>query len=623
MVIVIVFFFVTTEEVSNIDVAGESSLGIWSTSYNFKIWGEIRPSKASKILQGTTDNRHSTSKMTMTMTTMTKRPSDNLSRRNVRRGRHHHDDRPWLYHVLSLMIMMIMSVQTVAVVAAFAPVSDSIRTRASHADKLFTTRTLPRQPATTTAAAATLHAVIPSPLLLDGIITSSNDMINEISSLLTSSSSSSSVASATSWLDVSRDQAEQLAGPFFGASLFPYLAFLWLLARPANETPKGVTVGFATCLLFVFLTIPAAIAAQVLYGVSLADSDWLHGSAESLLTITNLVTVVAFRQALSVQERNFIAAQSESQTTSATMNKIPLPSSATMWSPMIWLVTVLTGIAVATAVVPALNDPSVHTPYLGGFLDLPTQFESSLISPPHTDPENSLTVATWIIHISSLVEFLVAMGFCWRWADVTQNPTWRGLTWGLLPLHSSGITACTYHLFYNQIPILVPLQALLTCIGNTTAAWATYRIARSNGWSPTDEDEEEPEWVAFLDQITNSVGLSSSSTNNIVGNDGVNDEFDSAAVEKSVSSSGAQSPSLVGFEDLGQALAGDNDYSFLLKLFVGCAVASYAIKYGELFFDFPFEANVYAGFGFILLPSMLNAYKWYRRSEDPTFEGWF
>jgi hypothetical protein len=108
------------------------------------------------------------------------------------------------------------------------------------------------------------------------------------------SSSSLTLASISTFIDSinNRDAAEALAGPFFGASLFPYLAFLYFLDVDENETPKGVTIGFATCLLFVFLTIPAAIAAQVNYGVSLADCDWLHGSAESLLTMTNLVTVV-------------------------------------------------------------------------------------------------------------------------------------------------------------------------------------------------------------------------------------------------------------------------------------------------------------------------------------------
>ena len=397
---------------------------------------------------------------------------------------------------------------------------------------------------------------------------------NEMISLVESSS--------TSFLNINKDQAEALAGPFFGASLFPYLAFLWLLAREENQCPKGVIVGFATCLLFVFLTIPAAIAAQVLYGVSLADSDWLHGSAESLLTITNLVTVVAFRQALSAKEQN-----------------TTMPLSATSWAPMVWLVTGLTVVAIATALVPGLSGPAVHTPYLNGFMDLSFTLDSFGANP---EPENALTVATWIIHISSLVEFLVAMGFCWRWADIEKNPTWKGLTWGLLPLHSSGITACVYHLFFNKIAVLVPLQALLTCVGNTTAAVAAYRIARSNGFRPTDFGDQ---YIETIDTLINANPPIAESSN-----------VDSDKFQE-------ESSSLVGFEDLGEALAGDNDYSFLLKLFLGCAFASYVIKYGELFFDIPYDANVYAGLAFIFIPSGLNAYKWYRRGKDPTFEGWF
>lgn len=194
------------------------------------------------------------------------------------------------------------------------------------------------------------------------------------------------------------------------------------------------------------------------------------------------------------------------------------------------------------------------------------------------------------------MEFLVAMGFAWRWADIVENPRWKGLTWGLIPLHSSGITACTYHLFYNHIPILVAFQAFLTSVGNTTAAYAAWRIAVSNGW-------KAPESLSFMNM---SADEDADNSNELTAT-GIVDE----------------SPSLVGFEDLGDALAEDNDYTFLIKLFVGCGVASYAIKYGELFFDFPFDANPYAGLAFIFVPSMLNAFKWYKRSQDPTFEGWF
>ncbi|VEU34320.1 unnamed protein product [Pseudo-nitzschia multistriata] len=410
-----------------------------------------------------------------------------------------------------------------------------------------------------------------------------NDAPRTVSALVVDPFSSTETLSVLgdSLRNMGRDQAEQLAGPFFGASLFPYLAFLWLLARDENECPKGVTVGFATCLLFVFLTIPAAIAAQVLYGVSLADSDWLHGSAESLLTVTNLVTVVAFRQALESKEKD-----------------VAMPSSATSWSPMVWLVVALTALVSVTALVPAVSDPLVHTRYLGGFMDLPNGFFDSLGANP--EPENALSITTWIIHVSSLVEFLVAMGFAWRWATVVDNPTWKGLTWGLLPLHSSGITACTYHIFYNRIPILVPLQAFLTCVGNTTAALATYRIARSNGWKPEGINEQ---WILFADSLTNAP---------------TTEDGDASSV-----SAEGEAETLVGFEDLGDALAGDNDYSFLIKLFAGCAVASYVIKYGEIYFDFFYEADLWAGLAFIFIPSGLNAYKWYRRGQDPSFEGWF
>ena len=391
----------------------------------------------------------------------------------------------------------------------------------------------------------------------------------------TSVSTTEMIASQFQTMD--QETAETLAGPLFGLSLFPYLAFIYFLNVDESECPKGVVVGFAACLLFVFLTIPAAIAAKVLYDVSLANCDWLHGSAESMLTITNLATVIPFRQAL------FAKGNGDST----------LPVSSTSYTPTLWLIGILTLFALGTALVPAISHPLVHTKYLNGFLDLPMTFENF---GAHAEPDNALTIATWIIHVSSLVEFLVAMGFCWRWADVVKNPTWKGLTWGLLPLHSSGITACVSHLFYNQIAILVPLQAFLTCVGNTSAAYAAFRIAISNGW--------KPKWSILPDSVNNNL-------RNLISND----LEESNPVD--------ESQSLVGFEDLGEVLANDNDATFLIKLFVGCALFSYLIKYGETFFNFPYDASVPLSFSMIFIPSALNAYKWNRRSQDSSFEGWF
>ena len=39
-------------------------------------------------------------------------------------------------------------------------------------------------------------------------------------------------------------------------------------------------------------------AAKVHYGTSLSNVDWLHGGAESLLTLTNLFVVLGLRNAL-------------------------------------------------------------------------------------------------------------------------------------------------------------------------------------------------------------------------------------------------------------------------------------------------------------------------------------
>jgi len=407
----------------------------------------------------------------------------------------------------------------------------------------------------------------------DALATSATTAIDAVSS------TSQTLSSILTNMD--QATAEQIAGPFFGASLFPYLAFLFFLNVPENETPKGVTVGFATCLLFVFLTIPAAIAAKIWYGVSLADSDWLHGSAESLLTVTNLVTVLAFRQGLSYKE------QEQSGNTD-----VQIPESVLSYDPMVKLVGGLTFLAFLTALFPAISGATVHTPYLAGFMDISP---SSLPwTSTHPEPENALTIACWIIHVTSLVEFLVAMGFCWRWADLSGNPKWKGLTWGLIPLHTSGITACTYHLFYNSIAVLVPLQAALTCVGNVTAMVAAYRIAVSNGWSAP--------WVEELPSFLN----------------GWEEDVDTTMVETM-----EDSQSLVGFEDLGDALAEDNDYTFIVKLFAGCAVASYVVKYGEVWFDFPFQSELDVALAFIFIPTLLNAYKWKKRSQDPTFEGWF
>ena len=84
----------------------------------------------------------------------------------------------------------------------------------------------------------------------------------------------------------------------FALSLFPYVGFLWFLSR-VRQMPRLALIGFYGTLVFVAITIPAAIYAQVHYGKSLANVDWLHGSAELFLTLSNILIVLGFRQAVS------------------------------------------------------------------------------------------------------------------------------------------------------------------------------------------------------------------------------------------------------------------------------------------------------------------------------------
>jgi len=87
----------------------------------------------------------------------------------------------------------------------------------------------------------------------------------------------------------------------FGASLLPYLGFLWFATR-SRQFPRLALIGFYVLLIFVLVTIPAGIYAQRVYGESLANVDWLHGSAEAFLTLSNILVALGFLQVVQRQK---------------------------------------------------------------------------------------------------------------------------------------------------------------------------------------------------------------------------------------------------------------------------------------------------------------------------------
>lgn len=337
---------------------------------------------------------------------------------------------------------------------------------------------------------------------------------------------------------VSPETLDVVAAQFFAISLFPYIAFLYFLAKPECKTPSLALFGFRFLLVFVFATIPAGIYAKVEYQEILANVDWLHGTAESLLTVTNLLIAIGLRNALEGNVRS-------SEETSATSKVVP--------------------------------DGKVNTPVVATVAAFTMTLALSGFG-LHPEPWNALSFPTWVIHVSSLIEWLVAMGLVWKFASVSGNEKWKGLTWGMIPLHTSGICACTYHLFYNapSLNLLVALQAALTCVGNGTMAFAAYRI-----------------WNA--------------------GSTTLNSESASSTSDPSA----AKNAPLVGFEDLGEALEKDSVWTFVGKLFLLSAIGSAVVKWGSLYVDGVFDPSPLAALSLIFIPTGLNVAKWAVRSRSP------
>ncbi|MFM2430408.1 MAG: hypothetical protein RLZZ511_1621 [Cyanobacteriota bacterium] len=93
-----------------------------------------------------------------------------------------------------------------------------------------------------------------------------------------------------------------------------------------------------------------------------------------------------------------------------------------------------------------------------------------------------LSIPTWMIHISSVIEWIAVIALIWQFAIVMARPAWRMLCWGMLPALISAMCACTWHFYDNAVRLewLVTLQAAMTLVGNCTmmaAAWWIWRQA--------------------------------------------------------------------------------------------------------------------------------------------------
>jgi len=296
------------------------------------------------------------------------------------------------------------------------------------------------------------------------------------------------------------------------------------------------------------------------YGVSLANVDWLHGGAELLLTVANIFIVWGLKE----------ASTSPNQTSVGTPRLVALG---------------LFGLfAAACALGPSVIGFGVHDGFLAGVGDLNEATVQSLPWVSHSEPENALTIPTWAIHFSSVIEYLIAMDLVWKYSEVTNNERWKGMTWGMLPLHASGICACTYHFFYNpsNFQFLVSMQAGFTLLGNITCMIAAFRIAQSNGWS---FGEISP--FSKSDDSNGSTGL-------------VADGMTGALIIQELE---------------------ESSVSLIAKVVAMTLTLSYVVKYGSLGLDLPFEPNGAIALAMVLGIPGITAFQYYQRSSGNITDG--
>ena len=89
----------------------------------------------------------------------------------------------------------------------------------------------------------------------------------------------------------------------FGVSIIPYAIFLFFLYK-IKSVNNLIKTGFSLTVLFVFITILVSIITLNYYDKTLVEVDYLHGLAESFLTLSDFVILFGFIRLLNSLEVN-------------------------------------------------------------------------------------------------------------------------------------------------------------------------------------------------------------------------------------------------------------------------------------------------------------------------------
>ena len=89
----------------------------------------------------------------------------------------------------------------------------------------------------------------------------------------------------------------------FAVSIIPYAIFLFYLNK-IKSVNNFVKTGFSLTVLFVLITILVSIFTLNYYDKTLVEVDFLHGFAESFLTLSDFVILYGFIKLLNSLEVN-------------------------------------------------------------------------------------------------------------------------------------------------------------------------------------------------------------------------------------------------------------------------------------------------------------------------------
>ena len=93
---------------------------------------------------------------------------------------------------------------------------------------------------------------------------------------------------------------------------------------------------------------------------------------------------------------------------------------------------------------------------LAGVLAVISLLGSTILHlPAHIEPSNALSLPTWMVHSSSILEWLIAMQLIWDHYYTVDNPRWKGMSIAMIVSNVRHLTLqlIPYNMHYTYTSI--------------------------------------------------------------------------------------------------------------------------------------------------------------------------